>query len=117
MVRARSGRSMLGCLVTILVLVAVAYFGINLAEPHVRYYRFKDAMAQTASFGARLPDAEMIVRLRAKADSLGLPPGAHDLRVTRDGRSVTIAVDYEEVVELPGYTRRFQFHPRVAGRL
>jgi hypothetical protein len=117
MVTSRSGRSMLGCLFTVLLVVTVVYFGVNLGEPYWRYYQFRDTMSQMARFGGQLTDAEIVSRLRLKVDSLGLPPEANQLRVTRTQRSITIAVEYAEVVDLPLYTRHIIFRPRVESPL
>ena len=113
MVTARHGRSMLGCLFTLLLLVTAVYFGFNLAEPHWRYYQYRDAMSQAARFADDLSDAEMTRQLHAKADSLGLPPEAYRLRFNRTANAMVISTEYSEVVELPGYTRTFLFRPRV----
>ena len=37
MVRQRAGRSSLGCLVTLLILAAVVYFGINVGDVYFRF--------------------------------------------------------------------------------
>ena len=116
MVTARPGRSTLGCLFTLLLLVTAVYFTFNLAEPHWRYYQYRDAMSQAARFADDLSDAEMTRQLHAKADSLGLPPEAYRLRFNRTANSMVISTEYSEVVELPGYTRTFLFQPRVEVR-
>ena len=117
MVIARGGRSLLGCLVGLLIFVTVAYFGLNFAEPYWRYYRFEDAMRQAANFAGSINDAEIIQRLRLRADSLGLPPEAQALiRVTRTQTAITITTQYEEVIELPGYVRHVVFRPRAEAR-
>ena len=117
MVRARGGRSTLGCLFTLLVLVAVFYFAVNLAEPYWRYYQYKDAMSQEARFADQVTNEEITRRLHIRADSLGLPAEAYRLRFNRTAKSISIWTEYEEVVELPGYTRHFVFKPRVEAPL
>ena len=117
MVRARSGRSTLGCLFTLLLAVTAAYFAFNLAEPHWRYYQYKDAMAQAARFADQTSDAEIRRTLLAKADSLGLPAEASVLRFNRTANSIIIWTEYEELVELPGFSRTFVFQPRVEAPL
>jgi hypothetical protein len=117
MVRARRGRSMLGCLFTLLIGVAALYFAFNLAEPYWRYYQYKDAMSQEARFASQITNEEITRRLQAKADSLGLPPEAYRLRFNRMANSIAISAEYQEVVELPGYTRHFVFKPRVEAPL
>ncbi len=117
MVRARHGRSMLGCLFTLLIAVAAAYFAFNLAEPYWRYYQYKDSMSQEARFASQVTNEEITRRLHAKADSLGLPPEAYRLRFNRTAGSIQIWAEYQEVVELPWYTRHIVFKPRVEGPL
>ncbi len=117
MVISPRGRSTLGCLFVLLILVTAAYFAFNLADPHWRYYQFVDTMKQQARFAQQLSNEEITIRLHAKADSLGLPPAAYRVRFNRTARAITIWTEYEELVELPGYTRRFVFKPRVEAPL
>ena len=109
----RAGKSSLGCLFTLLVVVVVAYFGVNVGEVYLRYYRFRDSMAQTARFAQRLTDEDIVTRLRLAADSLGLPESAQQVQVHRRGNQITIGTEYYEHVELPGYVREFHLQPHV----
>ena len=113
MVTARRGASRLGCLVGALLLVTVAYFGFNIGEVYVRFYRLKDAMAQEARFAHNRDDNDIRLRLAAVADSLGLPDEAGRAIITRDAARITIKVDYTEHVELPLFVREFHFAPQV----
>jgi hypothetical protein len=113
MVSPRPGRSTLGCLFTLLLLVTAVYFAFNLAEPHWRFYQYKDTISQTARFADQLSDAEMTRQIHAKADSLGLPPEAYRLRFNRTANTIVIATEYNEEVVLPGYTKVFAFQARV----
>ena len=117
MVRQRAGRSTLGCLFTLLLLVSAVYFAFNLAEPYWRYYQFRDTMAQTARFASQLSNAEITQQLHAKSDSLGLPPEAYRLRFNRTANHIIIWTEYAELVELPGFSRTFVFQPRVEAPL
>lgn len=103
--RHRRGISSLGCLVTLLIVVAIGYFAVNIGGVYFRRYSFQDAMKQEARFAAHKTDEEILARLRAKADSLGLPPGARRVHVRRKGGVVFIWADYFETLELPGMTR------------
>ena len=47
--RDRPGKSTLGCLFTLLIVVAAGYFAFNVGEVYLRYYRFRDSMQQAAS--------------------------------------------------------------------
>lgn len=111
MVRSRAGRSSLGCLFTLLLFVAAAYFGVNVGEAYWRSYQYQDAMAQTIRFADKLSDADIVARLHATADSLGLPADAYDLDLERGRGIVSVSAEYQEPVELPGTVRELPMHP------
>jgi hypothetical protein len=46
----RAGASRFGCLLTLLIISAVLYFGVNAGEVYWRYLQYKDAMAQEVRF-------------------------------------------------------------------
>lgn len=116
--RPRAGRSTLGCLVLLLLVTAVGYFGVNVGEAYWRFYQFQDAMKQEARFATRRPDDQIRSRLRAKADSLGLPAEAmRHLRVRRTPRLIRISSEYYENIELPAVVRQLHFAPQVETRL
>jgi hypothetical protein len=112
-VSARAGVRKLGCLVALLLLVAVAYFGFNVGEVYLRYYRYLDGMKQQARFARQADDETIRRRLASLADSLGLPDDAGRVRVRRSVNVIEISASYEEIVELPLTARSFQFDPRV----
>ena len=115
--RARTGRGSLGCLVLLLLLTAAGYFAVNVGEAYWRSYQFQDAMAKEAAFSVRRSDEAMLARLRAKADSLGLPPeAARHLKVNRDARMIRIRTEYYETIELPLVVRTLRFAPQVERR-
>ena len=57
------GMGRTGCLLTILVVVAVVYFGFPIAGTYVRYYRFRNEMQTQARFAPSLNDATIRRRL------------------------------------------------------
>jgi hypothetical protein len=111
--RSRAGRSTLGCLFGLLVLVTAAYFAVGFGEPYWRFYDYRDAMQQEARFAQRTSDAEIIARLQAKADSIGLPEDAQKVRIHRTRDSIAIWSAYTETVTLPLFTRAIEFMPKV----
>jgi hypothetical protein len=117
MVRARRGRSTLGCLFVLLLLAAVAYFGVNIGEVYLRHFEFRDAVRQEARFARLRTDDQIRSRLAAKADSLGLPAEAGRIRVFRTERTITLTSEYTELVELPILVREFEFSIREEGSL
>ena len=116
MVRSPRGASRLGCLVSVLLAVTIAYFGFNIGEVYVRFYRYRDAMAQQARFAHNRDDNAIRLQLAAVADSLGLPDEAGRIIVTRDASGIVLKASYTEHVELPLFVREFHFAPQVVRR-
>lgn len=109
----RPGRTSLGCLFGLLLMVAVAYFGFSIGEAYWRSYKFEDAMRQQARFASQRSDNAIIKALIAKADSLGLPEDARRVRVRRTRRGISISAAYVETVEFPLFVRDIAFTPSV----
>ena len=105
------GASRLGCLLLLVLFAAAAYFAVNVGEVYYRYYRFRDAMSQQARFAVRISDATVQQRLRATADSLGLPEAAGNVLVRRSPGLIEVWSEYFEQVELPLFVREFHFTP------
>ena len=101
----RRGRSTLGCLVTLLIVVTICYFGVNVGKVFYRHYAFQDAMKQEARFASHRTDDEIAAHLRSLVDSLGLPDGAKRVHIRRGDRTIFIWSDYFETVELPGVAK------------
>ncbi len=111
--RRRGGLVRLGCLVAIIIAGLVAYAAIVIGSVYARSYRFRDAMAQESRFAQRATNAEIIHRLRAKADSLGLPDEAHAIRVQRSTRAISIWAEYSDTVDLHLVKRVVRLSPHV----
>ena len=115
MVTPRRGRSSLGCLVMLLLVAAVVYFGVNAGEVYFRFYQYQDAMRQEVRFAAHNSDAVILRHLRSQVDSLGLPEAAGEVNLQRDGRHIEMESDYYEHIELPLYVREVHFNPHASG--
>jgi len=109
----RRGTSRIGCLLGVLLLVTLVYFGVNIGEVFVRYYRFRDAMEQEARFAQTRDDETIQQHLAAFADSLQLPEAASRVTVRRSANRIAISSNYTVTVELPLFVREFHFSPRV----
>jgi hypothetical protein len=112
-VRTRAGSGRLGCLLFLLIVAGIGYFGVNIGEAYIRYYRYRDAMSQSARFASTRSDDQIRRHLAQVADSLGLPEAAQRVIIRRDQSGVTIQAHYIENLELPGTVREFEFNPRV----
>jgi hypothetical protein len=110
----RVGATRFGCLVTLLIISAVLYFGVNAFEVYWRYLQYKEAMDHEVRFRSFLPNARIRENLAYIADSLGLPEDAGIVTVTRARGRVTVEAQYEDVIELPWYRKEVHFEPRAS---
>lgn len=110
----RRGVGAFGCMVSLVVVAALVYFGGSYASAYLDYYRYKDAMKQEAKFSLQRTDVQIQSRLRVFADSLGLPPSARVVRVSRGRERVVISASYLQSVPVPVVgNRKVRFNPRV----
>lgn len=101
-------------MVSLLVIAACVYFGGSYASAYLDYYRYKDAMKQEARFSLQHTDVQIQSRLKIFADSLGLPPSASMVRVSRAKERVVISGTYLQTVPVPVVgSRKVRFSPRV----
>ena len=115
MVNSRRGWSSLGCLITLLILAVVIYFGVGVGEQYLRFYRYQDEMRQQVRFAAHNSDLQIVRRLREQADSLSLPEAAGEVTVQRDDRHITIDSEYYVQLELPLIVHEVRFTPHAEG--
>ncbi len=110
----RRGTSSMGCLFSLLVVVAALYYGVNIGEVYFRYYRLLDEMQTQAQLAAALDDGTIRRRVQATAQEIGLPDEAQRVSVVRRAspREIVIETKYSETVKLPLFTHTFTFHPR-----
>jgi len=111
--RGTRGGSTLGCLVSLLVFVAVLYYGINVGEVFLRYYQLLDEMKSNARLAPNLPDDVIQRRLQAKVQDVFGNDQHMKFRITRGGttRTITIQTQYRDSVDLPFFKRTFELKP------
>lgn len=122
-----TGKIRLGCLFSILVLVAGAYFGIEFFQMRFRYYRIQDTVKTQVTFASALDDRAILARLVAQSDTLGLPLGPRRWTITRsripaeNRRLISISAEYTDsvVLDLPGVRKvwTFTFRPGVENHI
>lgn len=110
----RRGASSVGCLVSLLFLVAALYYGVNIGELFFRYYRLLDEMQTQAQLAPSLDDGTIRRRIQAAAQDIGLPPAAQQITIVRRAspREIVIEAHYTESVDLPFFKHTFDFHPK-----
>jgi hypothetical protein len=111
----RPGAGKLGCLAMIIVVGSVFYFGINIGKHYWRYVEYRDRMQTEVRYGAHKPDSMIVARLRASADSLGLPEAAKRVIIRRANNILFIQADYYEHIEFPGFVKEMHFAPQAMG--
>lgn len=111
----RRGASTGGCLLSIVILVVVLYYGINLGRVWYRYWEIQDRMKVAARYSQNQSNTQILTQLKNDAHDIGLPPGAATFRITRVDHppSITITTEYREDVDLPLFKRTFVFRPKV----
>ena len=117
--RSRRGVSNRGCLFSLLVVVVALYYGINIGEVYYRFYQMQEEMTSQARMAPGLSDGVIRRRLQVKAESIGLPPEAREIRITRSrqARRITIESTYDESVDLPFFNHTFNLKPRAEAPL
>ena len=115
MVRIRRGVGKIGCLLFVLILAVVGYFGEKVGAAYWNAYLYRDRMQGEVLFAGHRSDAVIKRRLAAFADSLGLPEGASNVIVRRGAKSIYIYSEYYLHIELPGFVHEFHFTPSASG--
>lgn len=114
----RRGASSSGCLLSLLILVAVLYYGVNIGEVFFHYYRLLDEMQTETRLAAGLDDGTIRRRVQAAIEEIGLPDsaGGRQLQIHRTAqpREIVVETRYSESVSLPFFNHSFNFHPRAS---
>jgi hypothetical protein len=113
----RAGGVRLGCILALVVVAAGIYYGANIGEMYLRFYRYQDAFKQEVRFAGHHTDVEITLHLRALADSLQLPDDAQHLFLKRKPHHILIWSEYYDHVDLPFLSRDFYFNPHAEGEL
>ena len=116
MVRAQRpdrGASSVGCLFSLLLFVAALYYGVNIGEVFVRYYRLLDELDSQARLATVIDNGTIQRRIAAAVEDVGLPDSAAQVIITRSTspREIRIETSYSETVALPFFNYTFVFHP------
>ena len=97
------GSAGVGLLITVLVILFIAYEAKQFGPQVMAQFQFQDAVIEISKFsrGKTAPVVQMEVL--AKATELGLPVTREMIKVTRQNTSTSIAVRYDQEAEwLPG---------------
>jgi len=111
----RRGGSALGCLIALLVVAVVLYYGLDLGRIYWNYYRLKDEMEQSARFAQGQSDDQIKRKLADIARDLRLPPeaGRITIRRSRTPPRIEIGSQYQVEFDLPFQHRVLMMRPHV----
>jgi hypothetical protein len=100
---------------SLLIFVAVLYYGVNIGEVYFRYYRLLDEMQTQTRVAAALDDGTIRRRIQAAIEEIGVPEVAGAnlvIRRTAFPRQIVIETRYSEKVSLPFFNHSFSFNPK-----
>ena len=100
--RKRSGRIKIATLLFLVVLAVGTYFGIEVGGVFFRKMKLEESIRQHISFAGQLEDAAIRQQIIGEIRSMGLPPQAQQVGITRTAspRVLHITVAYSETVNL-----------------
>jgi len=109
----RRGASKLGCLLVLVIIGTIGYFGFNVSKHYIRNYQLRETMESQARFAAQRSDSTIRRMIQFKVDSLGLPEEARNIRVKRANGVIFIYTEYSVTIEFPYFVKRMYFSPQV----
>ena len=78
------GASTLGCLFSIMILMVVLYYAVDVGRVYWDFYKFQDEMETSARFAQTQSDEQIRGHLRNVARDLGLPTEAQRIVIRRN---------------------------------
>lgn len=108
------GKGNLGCLFSLLVIVALGYLGYKFLPHYVSHYQLKDALTEIAVYraaGIRADSEKRTIQeeVIAKAKELGISLKREDIKVRQEEEKIYISVRYTVPIDLPNQTYNLDF--------
>lgn len=110
------GAGNIGCLLWLIVLVAVGHVLWKVVPVKVRSSEFYDVMQEQASFGSIKSEQAIQYEVLRRAQELRIPVTKDNLKVIRSREAVTVEAHYQIPIEFFGgaYTYVWKFDPVVS---
>jgi len=105
----RHGQGKIGCIIWLLVLLAVVGVAAKLIPVKIRSAELYDFMEEQAMFAGRTKPDEIKKRILRRAEELELPLTKENLVVERRAGRVRMRATYTVSIKLPGYTIKWPF--------
>lgn len=108
------GSANLKTLFALAVTVAMVYVGFKVVPPYMSNYRLEDSMKTEARFAHanRKTPEDVQKDIYVETQDLGIQVNREDIHVTESGGQLEVYVDYNVLVDLPGYQLTLHFHPQ-----
>jgi len=110
------GASMLGCLFSIMILMVVLYYAVDVGRVYWDFYKFQDEMETSARFAQTQSDEQIRNHLRDVARDLELPTEAQRIVIRRTPPTITIRSQYVVDIELPFTHKTLVLRPSAQAR-
>lgn len=98
--RNHRGASMLGCLFSIMILMVVLYYAVDVGRVYWDYYKFQDEMETSARFASTQSDDQIRLHLKGVAQDLGLPAEAQRIVIRRSKSPPLVSIRSQYAIEL-----------------
>jgi hypothetical protein len=114
--RAELGRGNLGCILWLIVVIAVAHVLWIVVPVKIKTSEFYDVMQEQASFGSIKSEGAIQYEILRRAQQLQIPVTKENLKVIRQREAVTVEAHYEIPLEFFGgaYKYVWKFDPVVS---
>lgn len=94
------GASTLGCLFSIMILMVVLYYAVDVGRVYWDFYKFQDEMETSARFAQTQSDEQIRNHLRNVARDLELPTEAQRIIIRRSQAPSLITIRSQYVVDI-----------------
>lgn len=109
----RYGEGKIGCIIWVLVLLAVVGIAAKLIPIKIRSAELYDFMEEQAMFAGRRGPEDLKKSILRRAKELELPLTKKNLKVEKRAGRVRMVATYTVPVEFPGYTYYWEFEHKI----
>jgi hypothetical protein len=108
------GSTHLKTLFALAITVAMVYVGFKVVPPYMSNYRLEDSMKTEARYARanRKTPEDVQKDIYDETQNLGILVRREDIHVTESGGLLEVYIDYNVLVDLPGYQLTLHFHPQ-----
>ncbi len=117
--RSVRGTSRVGCLLFVLLVAVVGYYGVGIGSVYFGYWRLREEMRSQARLAPSIDNGAIHRRLIRAIEELNLPTEARKVTIKRTARprEIHISTTYHVVLELPFFTYVVRLTPSARQQL